>query len=294
MSFTRTNSGLSNNRLFSGVDIVVYTEGGSKSYSLEDVENGKFNNQSVDIKFWSGIFKAAGFNKKVKFKALGSKNSSSKIYEKIISGKIKNVAIALDRDMDFILSSPKLSPFVLYTNGYSWENDVYTEKNTLAQINSLLMEQTISEDIKHEVYKAYKDFNHLGRKLIKLECIYRSNNIKFMTDIKGERFFDNRKYCSVNKVQVVNFISEKRKKIKKRPLFTNVDFRKVCTEKDIYGKLLSCLSINIITYICKKHSSHKSLPNLFIESNMMERFIQEQNVSCNNYYKKIVKNLEVA
>ena len=61
MSFTRTNSGLSNLALFHGVDLIVFTEGGEESYSYEDVLASKFNERSVDIKFWSGIFSKHNF-----------------------------------------------------------------------------------------------------------------------------------------------------------------------------------------------------------------------------------------
>ena len=51
MAFTRTSSGLTNLAQFHGVEFIVYTEGGDKSYTLEEVINGKFNKSSIDIKF---------------------------------------------------------------------------------------------------------------------------------------------------------------------------------------------------------------------------------------------------
>ncbi|HAS6802916.1 TPA: hypothetical protein GRI77_19690 [Vibrio parahaemolyticus] len=290
----RTNSGISNSHLFSGVDIVVYTEGGSVGYSLEDVESGKFNKQSVDIKFWSGLFKAANFNKKVVFKALGSKTSSKSIRDKIISGEVSNVAIALDRDMDFILANPEISPFVLYTKGYSWENDVYTEQNTLDQIDSMLMEQIIPDEILGEVSNAYQDFNKLGHRLIQLEVIYRSNNHSFITKINGQRFFNSRLSPKINREQVVRFISEKKNSVENRPLICNVNYKNVCPKMNVYGKLLACLSINVISYVCKKYTSHRALPNPLLESNMMERYIQMQKYSCDAYYKEIIDALDAA
>ena len=56
MSFIRTKSGLSNLAMFYGVDLMVFTEGGSESFTYDEVIKGKFNGQSVDIKFWSSIF----------------------------------------------------------------------------------------------------------------------------------------------------------------------------------------------------------------------------------------------
>ena len=55
MSFTRTNAGLSNLALFYSVDLIVFTEGGEQSFSFDEVNEGRFNKTSVDIKFWCNI-----------------------------------------------------------------------------------------------------------------------------------------------------------------------------------------------------------------------------------------------
>jgi hypothetical protein len=56
MSFRRTSPGLSNMHLFLNVEAIVFVEGGSNSYSLEEVERGLYNCESIDLLFWSKIF----------------------------------------------------------------------------------------------------------------------------------------------------------------------------------------------------------------------------------------------
>ena len=145
MAFTRTNSGISNSARFLGAEIIIYTEGGNKSYSIEEVEEGNFSSKSIDIKFWGGLFKINNFGKRVKFRALGSKTASKHFRDKITSGSISNVAVAIDRDLDSITSDCHSSPMILYTKGYSWENDVFNEKTTAEQITSMLLDQELPE-----------------------------------------------------------------------------------------------------------------------------------------------------
>ncbi|MFB2681454.1 hypothetical protein [Shewanella mangrovisoli] len=288
MSFTRTNSGISNNHLFHNVDIIIYTEGGDKSFSIEDIEEDKYNTSSIDIKFWSGLFNAAKLNRTVKFKALGSKSVSKTIRDKINGNEIKNVAIALDRDLDFVLSQPKESPLILYTKGYSWENDVYTEENTIEQIESFLLEQLLPENILHEITTSYDDFKKVSQRLLRLEIIFRTKGIRFITDMAGERFFNSKKSSKIDKKQITNIINQRKKLINERPAKLELDIKDLCPIKNNYGKLIAALSINIISYICKKHSKITTTPRQILECNMLERYISKQIESCDEYYKNII------
>ena len=72
--FTRTNKGLSNLRLFKGVDLVVFTEdGGGFSVPFEEALSGKHYNQAIDIEFWRNIFSLFRPDLTFSFRALGTK-----------------------------------------------------------------------------------------------------------------------------------------------------------------------------------------------------------------------------
>jgi hypothetical protein len=293
MSFTRTNSGISNLPLFFGAEIIVYTEGGIKSFSLQEVDEGKFNTKSVDIKFWNGLLKSNNYSKKVEFRALGSKTASKTICEKIMSGEIQNTVVAKDRDLDFDELTQFDSPNILFTKGYSWENDVFTQQSTKEQITSMTIEQELPEELINQIEKSYKQFKHVGSRLLRLEMIFRSNNKKFITDVNGERFFNSKKSSNINKAALIAFINEKKNEVT-RPALLAQDISTLCPILNNYGKLLASLSLNIINYICKKHLDYKSIPKQLIEVTMIDRFINQQDIAPDAYYSNLISKLEAA
>lgn len=110
--FARTDAGISSEYLFYGVDFVVYCEG------LEQTGASA----SADELFWTTVLQAQGV--KCKCKSMGSKSNVLPIAEKIRSESISKTIAAMDRDYDDVFCDLILHPNVLYTFGYSWENDV--------------------------------------------------------------------------------------------------------------------------------------------------------------------------
>jgi len=125
-SFKRTISGLTNQHLFHNVDLVVFLEGGSTSYNKVEVYSGNFNDDTNDILFWSNIFLRFKNGVRVKFKSVGSKTTIKDIAVDIINGNISTVMVAMDNEFDEILEKRIQHNNILYTNGYSWENDVWS------------------------------------------------------------------------------------------------------------------------------------------------------------------------
>jgi hypothetical protein len=293
MSFTRTNSGVSNLHLFYDAEIVIFTEGGIKSFSVDEVENNQYSTSSIDIKFWGNVLKANGYNKKIQFRAIGSKTSSKSICEKIISGEVHNIAVAKDRDLDQYIGGLVDSPFILYTKGYSWENDVFTKELTISQVESMVFESEINEEIISIIESSYEDFRLYGKHLIKLEIMFRKNGIKFISDFNGERFFNLSKPPTIDRKQVREVIALKKSNIN-RPVMTDINISNICPFFGNYGKLIEALSIAVIGYICKKYSSYKSIPKLMIEAAMIERFAQKTSNENDVYYFGIVQRLKDA
>ena len=293
MSFTRTNSGISNTPLFLNADIIVYTEGGSKSFSLQEVDEGKFNTKSVDIKFWNGLLKSNSYSKKVEFRALGSKTASKDICEKIMSGDIQNTVVVKDRDLDFDELTQFDSPKILFTKGYSWENDVFTKHSTIEHITSMSNMQELPGELATQIEQSYEHFKHIGGKLLRLEIIFRTNNKKFITDVNGERFFNSKKSSNINKAALIAFINEKKNEVV-RPARLTQDISSLCPIWNNYGKLLASLSLNIINYICKKYLDYKSISKQLIEVAMIDRFISQQYTTPDPYYSNLISKLEAA
>lgn len=292
MSFIRTNSGLSNARLFYNADIVIYTEGGSKSYSLSEVEAGMFNGDSIDIKFWNSVLKSNNFTKKVKFKAIGSKTAGKTLTDKILNGEIFNTAIAKDRDLDDFTQNIIESPYILYTKGYSWENDVFQKDLTLAQIESMLFETEVPEEVLSLIDAAYNYFGIVGKSLVKFEILFRSQGVKFISEFSGDRFFK-KNNLNIDLDEVFRVVDDKKNKIT-RPLTTGLTLKNICPFMCNYGKLVEALSFNTISFVCKKFSGHKSIPKSLIESAMIERFYHKLMREKDIYYSEIVNRLQAA
>lgn len=293
MSFLRTNSGISNMRHFHDAELVLFTEGGNRSFSVAEVEEGQFNEISIDIKFWQGIFEVNGFNKKIKFKPIGSKTSSAAMTKKILNNEIKNAAIAKDRDLDDFLNGIADSPYILYTKGYSWENDVYVKDITLQQIKDFATSSQIAKEEIDIIEKAYKDFMKVSKNIAKLEIIFRSNGIKFVSDLNGEQFFNSKKGISINKSELYRVLEAKKPSLG-RPLQKNINWLKVCPQMNIYGKLVEAFSITILTYICKNFYNYGAMPKTMLQPLMINNFIHFMRFNGDTYYQNVVARLSAA
>jgi hypothetical protein len=118
VTVTRTAAGISNEHLFYGSEATVYVEGGdSKRPAAVDA--------SVDILFWRGIFEAFAAGRQFHFKAKGGKQTLLQIVNQLENGAVKAVIVCLDRDLDHVRGL-RTVPGVIYTWGYSWENDVWS------------------------------------------------------------------------------------------------------------------------------------------------------------------------
>lgn len=153
MTFIRTSSGLSNQHLFHDVDFIVFVEGG-KSFTKEEINKGLFNEESIDVLFWSKIIQKYKQHSKVKFKAIGSKTAVIKVAEDIIANSLTTVYAAMDQEFDRVLGTAYKHDNILYTFGYSWENDVWNENVILDIIKS-----TTAKDIdKKNVIESFDKF----------------------------------------------------------------------------------------------------------------------------------------
>jgi hypothetical protein len=131
--FIRTSLGLSNQAAFLGVDIVVFTESGRKTLSIEEIEQGFDNGDTADSSFWRAVLETfSPRDRSFHIKTVGSKSSVKTIAEMIAAGSVTKVLVAMDRDLDHYRGSRIDHTNVLYTKGYSWENDLWTPQTACA------------------------------------------------------------------------------------------------------------------------------------------------------------------
>lgn len=291
MAFTRTKSGLSNLAQFHGADVILFTEGGVQSFTFEDVCNGRFNEAAIDIKFWSAILAKHGYDKRVRFRALGSKSASKKICELIVSGQVRNVVVARDSDLDDFLSQKYNSPFILYTRGYSWENDVYEKELVKEQVNSLLMEAELKAEYVQMIDDCFEKFMLKVKNLMKLELIFRTQGKKFITDSNGERFIDG-KNLPLLKMSQIRDILDRLKSELNRPVMLNGMKSSFCPVTYCYGKLFEALAISLVSYIVSNLEGRKSAQPEAVKMAMIERYKNTPSAISDGYYNQLVATLK--
>lgn len=286
-SFSRTNSGLSNLNLFCQSDLIAYTEGGSKSYSLEEVLDGKYSKSSIDIKFWTCIFNTLGCSKKITFRAIGSKNSGKELTEKIINGNIKNSIIIKDRDLDDFLESVIDHPNVIYTKGYSWENDVFQKEITLDSLHHLVDQELSDEEILH-VDNLYSQIENQLKKLIRLEIFCRKSGVSLLTDLAGEALINEK--IEFSKETVFSTVRKKSQQVP-RPC-KKVNFRRdINPYLDCYGKMISTLAYRIICFYSKQYNSQKSMPKDLVTKFFMQNYQTLLKSKNDEYYVDVVQKI---
>ena len=125
MTFRRTNGSFSSLHLFYGVDYVAFCEGGgSVPYgALLQGEAGEHG--TADALYWKKRLDCVHAGKRTKVISVGNKSFLNELCEVGRSENFKTVFICMDTDYDHICSSLRKEPFVYYTWGYSWENDVF-------------------------------------------------------------------------------------------------------------------------------------------------------------------------
>ncbi|WP_282029831.1 DUF4435 domain-containing protein [Paracoccus marcusii] len=150
--FVRTNSGISNRAIFTKADLTLYVEGGG----------GVDGAGSSDVIFWGDVFNQLRPDIKVTILAYEGKPQLEKMADKIISGEISNTVVAMDSDFDELLGERKQHNNVLYTYGYSWENDALCRENIESSLKRILKVTTLPAD------KSVQIFQHLDKILAKL------------------------------------------------------------------------------------------------------------------------------
>jgi hypothetical protein len=123
MTLRRTRSGLQSLHVFHNADIVAFCEGGDM-LSVELVSQGFGDDGTLDAYFWSqALDSIRAKGKSLHVKSVGNKPTLSSIANDVSEVGIPNILVCMDSDYDVPLGGSIESPSVLYTYGYSWEND---------------------------------------------------------------------------------------------------------------------------------------------------------------------------
>lgn len=134
--FERTAVGQQNRALFYSVDYICYVEGG-----------GGCSDRSADCIFWEQVLSTFRPDIKFVFLARGGKPVLESLARKVQDDNIKNTVVAMDGDYDRVTGNLIVDPRVLYSYGYSWENDIYD----IAYINELVRHISLKPSLRPEI-----------------------------------------------------------------------------------------------------------------------------------------------
>jgi len=248
----RTASGLNNQHLFHDVDLVVFLEGGPKSFSKVEVFEGNFHSETEDVLFWKNIFNLFKSGVKIKFKSIGSKTTIKEIAVDIVAGKLNTVMVAMDNEFDEILERRMEHSHVFYTHGYSWENDCWNDV-----VIKAVIEELTAVEIEHDDVRINFD-----RFLTKMKiAVYAdgylfTKNASFFPREKGHMFCVD---CIPKDLPTIKSEQIKLKLVERglnrKTLYAFGKRHSLSTKKFIYGHLLADYCFQVINnYLKNRHS----------------------------------------
>lgn len=149
MTFTRTQSGLSNYGKFVGADILIYTEGKNVPSTLSD-------DHIYDELFYEALVKSVFPQKTVKIKCLGNRTTALEYAEKLNAAGTTNSLVIVDRDGEDFICTLIPTRNIIYTDGYSWENDFWSQKIIVDVLEDLACSKKYSESLCIQLKNATK------------------------------------------------------------------------------------------------------------------------------------------
>ncbi|MBI2413876.1 MAG: DUF4435 domain-containing protein [Deltaproteobacteria bacterium] len=269
MSFKHGDLAFSNMHLFFGVDAVVFIEGGEESFPLEEVQKGKFNDSPIDSQFWEKIFVFFAPTKKILIRAVGSKSVLTQIADGISSGAIKNVCVAMDRDFDNFKGALKISPNVFYTQGYSWENDIWKPEILEVSLNTFT-----SRKIKPEIDLFFIQFAkdmHWG---VYCDILLNQYSLSVIPRDKPGSLIvsDASRKPAINKTALRSIIK------RHRIAHSSTQFRlgkhiSYCPLNDCLGHLVERFFCRVFFYFIKNFTKLPSIPRKVVGAIMIDKFV---------------------
>jgi len=281
MIFTRTVSGLNNQHLFHNVDFVIYVEGGI-SYSKQEIDNGLYNDVSIDSIFWNKIlnqYKPARY----KFKAIGSKTVVLKMAEDIINHNLTNVLAAMDQEFDMIQGTNINHPNVLYTNGYSWENDVWN-----CQVIAEVIHSFSAQNINISIVES-----HFTKFLKEINFSVCADAYLFS---KGQSYFPRPGHMriiecnptlipSLKKAEVETLFNQSN--IKKSTVYAYARKKSIVSKKNCYGHLLGDYCKQLIKFLLRTLYNINGIGDEVIRRNAITCFLKYLEPNIDLHYNNI-------
>ena len=295
MTFHRTPSGLANLHLFYRVDAIVFVEGGDPSCSLADIIDGVYDTVSQDIRFWSIILGAYAPLRRFQFRAIGSKLNLLALADYIAANSIANVLVCMDRDADDVTGTMRTSNAVLYTRGYSWENDVWIPSTVTAIFYDVCVVAKTGLDVRAHIEEAFRHFSASIRGVIKADILLLQNGMDGInrSAIRSSLRTSKHTAPSIDCGHLRRAIRERRKVVSDSICRTST--RPVKPLADCYGHLQAEFAFHVLVHLLRKHCKMKTIPKHLISAAALTRFELQlaQNALADGYYRPSVAALKI-
>lgn len=205
MSFTRTQSGIANYKLFFDVDLVVYIEGKAQGFCSD----GEITSDEL---FYKSLLSMILPAKRVKIKCVGNSDSVLAHVKKLIEIEPISGFGIIDRDSVGILYSfINISEKLVITKGYSWENDLWSEYTILKSAGRLNIGENLGKQITLAVKRSMRRLSLLCR--LDFACRIHGSAL-FKKNGKGSGLgFTGKKYFAVSLNEIRRLIMKYKKSI---------------------------------------------------------------------------------
>lgn len=284
MAFTRTNSGINNQHIFYDVEYIVFVEGGNP-ISIEDIERNIFNSHSIDMIFWKEILNKIKPSR-YKFKAIGSKSALKILAEKITENNLQNILIAMDQEFDMVYNKNINHKNILYTFGYSWENDVWNKEIVLKIINQVTAIENSSEYIFYIFEKFFKKIKFS----VSLDgYLFGYNDSLFPRPTGHQKILE----CNSEKIPLIkdDVIKEliENKNVSKTTIYSFSKRKNICVYQNCYGHLLGDFCKLLIRHFLRTVHNINGLGDEIIRRLALSNFIEHMSDEHKEHYKKNLK-----
>lgn len=244
MIVTRTPGGISNEHLFYNAEAVVYVEGGDASAPRPT--------ESLDLLFWRGLFEVFLAGRRFYFKPRGGKPTLLQIADEIENGTVTAAIVCLDRDHDHVTGLRKTTG-ILYTRGYSWENDVWLAGTIEEEFYTLCGVDRHSTRVRAHIDDSLRDFAGRARWAVRADVLAA---VCGRTVIPRDNFRcvtpPGRGWPKVDRAFLKSCVSRTRSEVAgtamRLPSHIQVD-----TLRDVYGHLLAFYCRRILAQLLKTH-----------------------------------------
>ena len=301
MSLIRSKDGLSNeSKFYYGIDIVVHIEGKvGDGENLNQKDKMKKNcSKFSDRHYWEYLFEIYKPKLKCKFKSCGSKEGVQE-KAKRTHQHATTVVVAMDRDFDNIKNTQIKSNNILYTYGYSWENDAWNEYSLIDCMYKLLRARRATlKDETNLIHNSFEELFSDLKKFILADLRLVSNDKKAFFNRLKQRYnkyiiFNNKKPPKINKQILEDAFKKREEDINKNKKLY------IVTLADCFGHLFQSYVYQLLIYILKSKNKSgnfsKDSANKLIVKSFCKILVNEPNKLCyiDDHYKNEFSRIKV-